>query len=136
MQMRKLGGRIVFPQLGEDAVFDDQGLVEAIVASERNIAHRIIEEFMLAANMAVATALEFRLTGGHVRAEGDLDFRGTLGVDKSAPVGFTAIRIVPELETGASEEQLATLLKLEAGVTVFREFHNVIVAHYTLCPHA
>src|SRR6202035_5919678 len=42
---------------------------------------------------AVATALEFRLKGGNVTAEGDLDFRGTLGVDRNAPVGFRAIRL-------------------------------------------
>jgi uncharacterized OsmC-like protein len=47
-----------------------------------------------------------------VRAEGDLDFRGTLAVDREAPVGFRAIRLEFELETGASAEELATLLKL------------------------
>jgi len=47
-----------------------------------------------------------------VRAEGDLDFRGTLGVAKDAPVGFTDIRLVFELETDASQEQLDALLKL------------------------
>ena len=46
------------------------------------------------------------------RAEGDLDFRGTLAVDKQAPVGFTAIRLAFEVETDASAEQLATLEKL------------------------
>jgi uncharacterized OsmC-like protein len=50
--------------------------------------------------------------GGRVRAEGDLDFRGTMGVDRDAPVGFRAIRLSFELETSASEEELATLLKL------------------------
>jgi uncharacterized OsmC-like protein len=48
---------------------------------------------------AVATALEFRLKGGSVRAEGDLDFRGTLGVDRNAPVGFRAIRLAFALDT-------------------------------------
>jgi uncharacterized OsmC-like protein len=47
-----------------------------------------------------------------VRAEGDLDFRGTLGVDREAPVGFSAIRLSFELETDADDEQLATLKKL------------------------
>ena len=47
-----------------------------------------------------------------MRAEGDLDFRGTLGVDKSAPVGFSDIRLFFELESEASEEDLATLLRL------------------------
>jgi uncharacterized OsmC-like protein len=61
---------------------------------------------------AVATALAIPIESGEVRAEGDLDFRGTLGVDKSAPVGFTAIRLQFRLRSGASEEQLATLLKL------------------------
>ena len=61
---------------------------------------------------AVATSLEIQVTGGTVSAEGDLDFRGTLGVGKDAPVGFTAIRLSFDLETGASPEQVATLLRL------------------------
>jgi uncharacterized OsmC-like protein len=61
---------------------------------------------------AVATALEIPVRAGRVRAEGDLDFRGTLGVAKDAPVGFKDIRLSFELDTDASEEQLATLLKL------------------------
>jgi uncharacterized OsmC-like protein len=60
---------------------------------------------------SVATALELEVRGT-VRAEGDLDFRGTLGVDRAAPVGFRAIRLRFELETAASEEQLASLMKL------------------------
>ncbi|HEY6276660.1 MAG TPA: OsmC family protein [Streptosporangiaceae bacterium] len=61
---------------------------------------------------AVATSLGIPVTAGTVRAEGDLDFRGTLGVSKDAPVGFTAIRLGFELETDASQEQIATLLRL------------------------
>lgn len=61
---------------------------------------------------AVATALDIPVAAGRVRAEGDLDFRGTLGVSKEARVGFGAIRLRFELETGATEEQLATLLRL------------------------
>jgi len=61
---------------------------------------------------AVATALEIPLRRGSVSAEGDLDFRGTLGVAKEAPVGFRAIRLRFDLDTDASPEQLATLLKL------------------------
>ena len=61
---------------------------------------------------AVATSLEMPVPGGTVRAERDLDFRGTLGVAKDAPVGFSAIRLAFELDTEASEEQLATLLRL------------------------
>jgi uncharacterized OsmC-like protein len=61
---------------------------------------------------AVAASLEIPVAGGTVRAEGDLDFRGTLAVSKDAPVGFTAIRLAFDLDTGASAEQLATLLKL------------------------
>ena len=60
---------------------------------------------------AVATSLGMAI-GGSVRAEGDLDFRGTLAVDREAPVGFTAIRVNFELETDAHEEQLVTLLRL------------------------
>jgi uncharacterized OsmC-like protein len=61
---------------------------------------------------AVATALEIPVRGGAVHAEGDLDFRGTLGVSKDAPVGFQTIRLRFELDTDATAEQLATLLKL------------------------
>jgi uncharacterized OsmC-like protein len=61
---------------------------------------------------AVATSLGIVVTAGRVRAEGDLDFRGTLGVGREAPVGFSAIRLSFELETNADEEQLATLQRL------------------------
>jgi uncharacterized OsmC-like protein len=61
---------------------------------------------------AVATALGIPVESGQVRAEGDLDFRGTLGVSKDAPVGFRAIRLHFELNTTASAEEQATLLKL------------------------
>ncbi|MCR4264979.1 OsmC family protein [Nitratireductor sp. ZSWI3] len=61
---------------------------------------------------AVATALEIPLRRGTVAAEGDLDFRGTLGVDKSAPVGFAEIRLIFRFDTDASQEQLDQLLKL------------------------
>jgi uncharacterized OsmC-like protein len=60
---------------------------------------------------AVATALGIQAEG-RVHAEGDLDFRGTLGVDKAAPVGFSDIRLSFELDTDADDDQLATLLKL------------------------
>ena len=61
---------------------------------------------------AVATALGITLRDGRVSAEGDLDFRGTLGVAKDAPVGFRQIRLNFEVDSDASEEQLATLLRL------------------------
>src|SRR5437764_2546601 len=61
---------------------------------------------------AVATALEIRLDGGSVKAEGDLDFRGTLGVDRTAPVGFRAIRLAFELDVDEPQERIDTLLKL------------------------
>src|SRR5919202_6699201 len=61
---------------------------------------------------AVATALDIELRGGTVRAEGDLDFRGTLGVSKEAPVGFQAIRLTFDLDTDASGDQLDSLLRL------------------------
>ena len=61
---------------------------------------------------AVSTSLGIPVRSGRVRAEGDLDFRGTLGVDREAPVGFSAIRLSFELDTDADEDQLATLRKL------------------------
>src|SRR5206468_207144 len=61
---------------------------------------------------AVATSLGIAVRSGEVRAEGDLDFRGTLGVNKEAPVGFSDIRLRFTLDTDATAEQLGTLLKL------------------------
>jgi uncharacterized OsmC-like protein len=61
---------------------------------------------------AVATSLEIPIHSGTVRAEGDLDFRGTLGVDKEAPVGFRSIRLTFDLDADATDDQLATLKKL------------------------
>ncbi len=74
---------------------------------------------------SVATSLEIEVRGGTVRAEGDLDFRGTLAVDKQAPVGFTDIRLTFELYTDASEEQLDTLLRLtERYCVVYQTLRN------------
>jgi uncharacterized OsmC-like protein len=61
---------------------------------------------------AVATAMGIELRGAKVRAEGDIDFRGTLGVSKETPVGFRRIRLRFELDTDASDAELASLMKL------------------------
>lgn len=61
---------------------------------------------------AVATALDLRVSAGRIRAEGDLDFKGTLGVDKEASVGFRDIRLTFDIEGELTDEQLATLTKL------------------------
>jgi uncharacterized OsmC-like protein len=61
---------------------------------------------------AVATSLGISVSSGRVRAEGDLDFRGTLGVDREVPVGFRAIRLSFELESDADEAQMVTLQQL------------------------
>ena len=61
---------------------------------------------------AVATALNIELRDAVLQAEGDLDFRGTLGISKDVPVGFQNIRLTFLLDTAASDEQLATLLHL------------------------
>jgi uncharacterized OsmC-like protein len=61
---------------------------------------------------AVATAIGVDITEGTVSAEGDLDFKGTLGVSKEAPVGFKNIRLSFNLQSNASEEQMASLRKL------------------------
>lgn len=74
---------------------------------------------------AVATALEIDLRKGVVKAEGDLDFRGTLGVDKAAPVGFKAIRLAFEVESDAPQEKLDQLLKLtERFCVVFQTLNH------------
>jgi uncharacterized OsmC-like protein len=61
---------------------------------------------------AVATAIDFRLRGGSVHAEGDLDFRGTLGVERTAPVGFRDIRLSFTLDTDEPEDRRQSLLRL------------------------
>ena len=61
---------------------------------------------------SVATAIEVKLKSGFVSAEGDVDFRGTLGVDKEAPVGFAEIRLRFEVDTSAPQDKLDLLLKL------------------------
>jgi uncharacterized OsmC-like protein len=61
---------------------------------------------------AVATALEIKIKNGNIRAEGDLDFKGTLGVSKESPVGFKDIRLYFDLDTDAAKDQVDTLLKL------------------------
>lgn len=74
---------------------------------------------------AVATALGIDIRQGTVKAEGDLDFRGTLAVDREAPVGFTDIRLSFDIDTDASEEQLASLFKLtERYCVVFQTLNN------------
>ncbi|WP_086841293.1 OsmC family protein [Amycolatopsis kentuckyensis] len=74
---------------------------------------------------AVATSLGLTVRGGRVRAEGDLDFRGTLAVAKDAPVGFRAIRLSFDLDTDAGEDQLATLKKLtERYCVVFQSLRT------------
>jgi uncharacterized OsmC-like protein len=82
---------------------------------------------------AVATALGIELKRGTVRAEGDLDFRGTLGVAKDAPVGFRDIRLSFELDTDASEEQLASLMKLtERYCVIYQTLRSppaIVVSH-------
>lgn len=74
---------------------------------------------------AVSTALEIPLRSGVVKAEGDLDFRGTLGVDKEAAVGFGAIRLTFELDTDAPQEKIDQLIKLtERYCVVFQTLNT------------
>jgi len=61
---------------------------------------------------AVSTALEIPLRSGRVKAEGDLDFRGTLGVARDAPVGFRDIRLTFDLDTDAPQDKIETLIRL------------------------
>jgi len=74
---------------------------------------------------AVATSIGIDIREGKVRAEGDLDFRGTLGVSKETPVGFQSIRLFFDLKTDASEEQLGTLIRLtERYCVVFQTLRS------------
>ena len=82
---------------------------------------------------AVATAIGVPVAGGTVRAEGDLDVRGTLGVDKEAPVGFKNIRLGFDLDSDATPEQLETLIKLTERYCVvyqtLRAAPDIAVSH-------
>ena len=74
---------------------------------------------------SVATAIEVKLNSGIVSAEGDLDFRGTLGVDKEAPVGFRQIRLRFDVDTDAPQDKLDQLLKLtERYCVVYQTIKN------------
>ncbi|HVR62731.1 MAG TPA: OsmC family protein [Polyangia bacterium] len=74
---------------------------------------------------AVATALDIPLRNAVVRAEGDIDFRGTLGVDRAAPVGFRAIRLFFDLDTDAAPDKIETLIKLtERYCVVFQTLNQ------------
>ena len=74
---------------------------------------------------AVSTALEIPLKSGTVSAEGDLDFRGTLGVDKEAPVGFAEVRLRFDVDTDAPQDKLDLLLKLtERYCVVYQTIKN------------
>jgi uncharacterized OsmC-like protein len=83
---------------------------------------------------AVSTAIGVEIRAGTVRAEGDLDFRGTLGVARDAPVGFQRIRLYFDLDTDASEEELATLIRLtERYCVVYQTLHKsptIAVSHH------
>jgi uncharacterized OsmC-like protein len=82
---------------------------------------------------AVATSLGIEVRGGTVRADGDLDFRGTLAVDKAAPVGFTDIRLTFELDTDADADQLATLHRLtERYCVVLQTLRSAPEVHTSL----
>ena len=85
---------------------------------------------------AVATALEINLKGGTVSAEGDLDFRGTLGVSKEAPVGFRDIRLAFDLDTDAPEDKIASLVKLtERYCVVFQTLRTPAKLDLTVRTH-
>jgi uncharacterized OsmC-like protein len=86
---------------------------------------------------AVATSLGIAVAGGTVTADGDLDFRGTLAVDRDAPVGFKSIRLRFELDTDADRDQLDTLLKLtERYCVVFQTLAKPPELSATLSPAA
>ena len=82
---------------------------------------------------AVATALGIEIREGTVRATGDLDFRGTLGVSKDTPVGFQRIRLHFDLATDATEDQIATLIRLTERYCVvyqtLRQCPDISVSH-------
>jgi len=86
---------------------------------------------------AVATSLQTQVPAGTVYAEGDLDFRGTLAVSKEAPVGFASIRLGFDLDTGASAEQIETLLRLtERYCVVYQTLAHPVQMSASVTRHA
>ncbi len=86
---------------------------------------------------AVATAIDVPLKSAHVRAEGDLDFRGTLAVDREAPVGFRDIRLTFDVDSDAPKEKLDQLLKLtERYCVVLQTLRSAPPAAATINPAA
>jgi len=89
---------------------------------------------------AVATSIGVTIREGTVLAEGDLDFRGTLGVSKEAPIGFQSIRLFFDLQTDASDDQLATLIRLTERYCVvyqtLRSSPEISVSHQASAPAA
>ena len=84
---------------------------------------------------AVATALEIEIKDGVIKAEGDLDFKGTLGVSKEVPVGFKTIRLNFDLDTNAAEEQIASLKKLtERYCVVYQTLVNGVSVETNFTP--
>ena len=89
---------------------------------------------------AVATSIGVTIREGTVLAEGDLDFRGTLGVSKEAPIGFQSIRLFFDLQTDASDDQLSTLIRLTERYCVvyqtLRSSPEISVSHQASAPAA
>ena len=82
---------------------------------------------------AVATAIEIEIKSGTLKAEGDLDFRGTLGVTKEVPVGFKEIRLQFNIDCDATSEQLESLLKLtERYCVVYQTLKNGVNVKTTM----
>jgi len=84
---------------------------------------------------AVATAIGIEISEGSVRAEGDLDFRGTLGVSKEAPVGFRSIRVYFDLQSEATAEQLKKLIELtERYCVVYQTISRGVAVEIVITP--
>jgi uncharacterized OsmC-like protein len=86
---------------------------------------------------AVATAIGVEIRNGIVKAEGDLDFKGTLGVSKDVPVGFKAIKLAFQLDSNASDEQMNTLAKLtERYCVVYQTLAKGVSIEMNIRPNA
>jgi uncharacterized OsmC-like protein len=108
-------GKNITCKIGTGKARVEAGLHPATGGSSACSADMLLEALVGCAGVtlnAVATALGILLRNATIRAEGDLDFRGTLGVSKDVPVGFKQIRLNFDLDTDASEEQLAALIRL------------------------
>jgi len=120
----RLGDYLAYAPTVRQAYFTLAGAQYDLLDAQRAEHIKVLGQYF-AALKAVATAIDIPLKSGTVSAEGDLDFRGTLGVAKDAPVGFAQIRLRFDIDSDAPQDKLDQLLKLtERYCVVYQTIKN------------